>query len=108
MHADLGGEQIRVLEPVLARRRDRAAVFVSRAFVLGPEFERRMEVVEDQCSAGPQQSRRVGGRIVLAFPAAASVEDEEIERRMALDQTPVALEHGHVWKVGKQLLASGG
>jgi hypothetical protein len=60
--------------------------------LLGPELERRMEVVEDHRAAGLEQAGGIGRHGTGALGAAAVVEDQQVERCVRLDQPPVAVE----------------
>ena len=108
VQAHFGREQIRVLEPVPARRRDRAAILVQGAVVFRPELEGRMHIVEHDDSGGLQQASRVGGGIAGALAAASAIENQQVERRVMLDQAPIAVQDSNVWKIRKDRLAGRG
>ena len=89
---------------VFARNLYDEAVFVAGEYFLGPEFQGRMEVVEHQHPTRPQEACRICRGIIRPFAATPSIQDQEVERPVPLDQVPVTMKHRHVRKVGKERL----
>ena len=67
-----------------------------------------MEVVENQHPTRPQEACGVRRGVIRPLAATPSIQDQEVERPVPLDQAPVTMKHRHVGKVGKERQASGG